>query len=88
MTARSCSCGARIVFAVTEHGKRMPVDELPAADGNVELEERAGGVLLARVLGKSAAAAARDAGRELYTSHFATCPDAVAYRQRKSKRNR
>jgi hypothetical protein len=31
------SCGAQIVWAVTEAGKRMPVDPEPSPDGNVEL---------------------------------------------------
>lgn len=37
--ASACrSCGARVVWTVTENGKRMPVDEAPSADGRFVLE--------------------------------------------------
>ena len=33
------SCGAPIIWAVTENGKRMPVDATPREDGNILLIE-------------------------------------------------
>lgn len=73
-------CEARIVWAVTDRGKRMPVDADPSpADGNIKLSVRyTGPEPLATVL----SAAARF-GLTLRTSHFATCPDADRFRRRR-----
>jgi len=74
------SCRAGITWARTEHGRKMPVDALPAPasvhQGFVlrELDNPDGPLVIS---------ATRDAmpGEDLYTSHFATCPNADAHRK-------
>lgn len=79
------SCGAEIRWAKTPAGKAMPVDEKPAAGGNVALLERAGGPI-AVVLDAAGNAPLEslqpspDAPR--YLSHFATCPSAGLHRRK------
>ena len=67
------SCEALIIWAETATGKRMPIDERPTAKGN-----------LVYVSGVARAATDEDRRlkRPLYTSHFATCPDAPMFRRR------
>lgn len=65
------SCGARVIWTVTENGKRMPVDEAPAQGGRFVLELD-GETVVARY-----AAPPNGAG---YASHFSTCPNAGAWR--------
>lgn len=79
-TARCFSCGAEIVWAVTTKGNRMPVDAQPSSDGNILLERRPDGALIAVV--------SEPGGLELpglaaprYKSHFATCPNASEHRR-------
>lgn len=72
------SCGAPMIWTVTEKGKRMPVDAspAPAARGfRIEGDLTPGGSLLARFT------AAPQPGEALYQSHFATCPDAGRFRR-------
>jgi hypothetical protein len=69
------SCGARIVWAVTAAGRRMPLDPDPDAGGTIRVHLSEGGDLLAVIGGA-------DDGRPLYRSHFATCPQASAWRAR------
>ncbi len=73
------SCGAGMVWAVTSHGKAMPVDHKPAPQGEFRL----------RTLPDEPAPLAewvpwsqRMPGDELYKSHFATCPNANEHRKR------
>lgn len=73
--AKCFSCGAEIVWALTEKGKRMPVDAEPVADGNLELDVRTDPPL-AIVHGQPTL----DGGPR-YVSHFATCPNADRHRQ-------
>jgi hypothetical protein len=79
------SCRARIFFALTEKGRRMPIDAKPTKDGNVQVIERSGQTPVARVLGKHPLELMREMhpNRPLYTSHFATCTSAAAHRKRK-----
>lgn len=56
----------------------MPVDADPTASGNVTLTDEDKGVIRARVFPTTAAAPEDTA---LYTSHFATCPDAAKHRR-------
>lgn len=78
--ARCRSCRAPIVWAQTVNGDAMPVNAAPDAGGNVMLGlER--GQLKAHTLKRGQAAGARAAGRELYRSHFADCPDAKHHRR-------
>lgn len=74
------SCRAPIVWTITRNGKQMPVDAEPVESGNVELRLE-DGELHAVVHGVTQAAAERR-GRELHTSHFATCPHSRAHRRR------
>lgn len=69
----SCrSCEAPITWAETASGKSMPLDEVPTPKGNMVL-----------IAGKTRGATDEDRRlhRPLYTSHFATCPDAGTFRR-------
>lgn len=72
------SCHARIIWAVTRRALTMPVDAEPVAKGgNVSLEWRGSELKpLARVL-----SVAQQFGRkQLWQSHFVTCPNAARHR--------
>lgn len=71
--ARCRSCEARIVWAITPKGRRIPLDPDPVEGGNVLLEgERA------TVLTNEERAAHPG---PLHVSHFATCPKAKRHRR-------
>lgn len=73
MSAGTCrSCHARILWAWTSSGKRMPVDIEPVEGGNVLVVPSNGDKLEAHVFTAD--------GRRAWTSHFATCPNAVLHR--------
>lgn len=76
---RECStCGAQIRLVRAATGNYIPVDAQPSEDrGNIYTVRG-----VARVLGPEDAARAREEGYDLYLSHFATCPDAIAHRRR------
>ena len=73
------SCGAEIRWAVTDNGKRIPLDAEPRDDGNVHIYNR-----VAYVLDVNGAAIVehRRSGDSLYVSHFATCKDAPKWRSK------
>lgn len=71
------SCQAPIRWATTARGKAMPLDPRPTSDGNVVLDNQGAAVVLA----DEALAAMRDGGVPLFTSHFATCPNANEHRR-------
>jgi hypothetical protein len=74
----SCrSCGAEIRWALTERGKHMPIDPAPVSDGNLVLVFINGDWEV-----RHATADDRKLKRELYKSHFSTCPDAAQHRSR------
>ena len=75
---RCKSCAARIVWAVTELGKRMPVDADPHQAGNITLLPRPLGAPLAHVLQRYETAEERP----LYRAHFVSCPNARDWRRR------
>ncbi|WP_431976152.1 hypothetical protein [Micromonospora haikouensis] len=76
-TEKCRSCPAEIIWAVTERGKRMPVDAEPAAGGNVQLVEQHGQLTAVVVPAK------RAFGRTtLRKSHLMTCPQANEWRRR------
>jgi hypothetical protein len=87
------SCNAPIVWALTERGKRMPVDAEPVEDGNVLLSHRGwpGAAPVAIVQGPLEIEQLRiqhertpqQGPLRLFTSHFATCPDADQHRKGK-----
>jgi hypothetical protein len=69
------SCGAVVVWAVTDAGKRMPVDPDPTVVGNLILERRDG---QDRVTSAPPVATSEP---KRWVSHFATCPQANAWRK-------
>lgn len=90
MMARCSSCGAVVEWVLTVRGKRMPLDKLPDREkGNVLIATRRDADLYDTVPGRAvvlrdgAAHAERSVGRELFTSHFATCPHADHHRRRR-----
>lgn len=69
-------CGAPIIWASTNRGEKMPVDEQPSTDGNV---------LLRMLGGKPHAEVVRNPaklfGKVARKSHFASCPVASQFRR-------
>jgi len=76
MTERACTgCGAPIIWAVTEKGKRIPLNSPAVRDTRgFTLTERHDQAPLAHYV-----ADAR--GATLYVSHFASCPKAKEFRR-------
>lgn len=72
--ARCNSCDAQIVWAVTDSGKRMPVDAAPVVDGRLRLLHIDGQVRVRYVQDHVVV--------DRYRAHFATCPDAQSWRRR------
>lgn len=70
------SCGAPVIWTVTERGKRMPVDADPDPQGNIRLEQSTGDAPLTAVYTRE-----WTAGAELYVSHFATCDQPKKWRR-------
>jgi len=86
--SRCRACDAQIVWAVTEGGRRMPVDAELRPDGNIVLVHReVGRPPTVRVVGKperdelAAQAARRGEELRLFVSHFASCPEAEQFRR-------
>lgn len=77
-TEKCKSCPAQVIWAVTERGKRMPVDVDPMPGANVLLTEQYG--QLTAVVVKPHRAFGRT---DLRTSHFVTCPAADQHRRRR-----
>lgn len=78
--SRCRSCGAEIVWAITDHGRKMPLDAKPYEGGS----SNGLFVLLPDAERAPSAIAVPPAayeGEELHTSHFATCPDAESWRR-------
>lgn len=74
------SCGAAIVWTVTDAGKRMPVDVIP--------REWPTGRIVLRVLGsvvQSSVARERPEEGNCYVSHYATCPQAANWRRKEAR---
>lgn len=77
-----CTCGRSIIWCITttREGK-MPVDPQPLeTGGNIVLRDTGGPAPLAVVL----TVAKQFGRRNLYVSHFATCPHAARHRRAKS----
>jgi hypothetical protein len=79
-TSKCAYCPQRIVWARTEAGKLMPVDEAMSLDGNVMVwwED---GTIRAKVIGKEPPMFTPD-GAEMHLPHFASCE---GYRTKGSK---
>lgn len=74
------SCGAPIRWATTDKGKHIPVDAHPTLGGNIALYAH-GNVLHATVItGTKLAAYATQ--NDVYTTHFASCPQAKGWRRK------
>ena len=83
---RCRGCNAKMLWTETERSKIMPVDPVPVEGGNVLLIARAGNIPLSVVLTRDELAALatnngihvrfgmRHHARQLYVSHFVTCP--------------
>jgi hypothetical protein len=84
MTVDHCrSCRAPIVWATTEQGKAMPIDQGPVDNGNVYFIEQ-GPTPKVRVLSDPQPTLEEDADSAdglRYLSHFATCPQADQWRR-------
>lgn len=81
MGDKCSSCGANITWAETNGGKSIPVDRHPSLDGgNVVLGPPADprDPPVAILISKKRP---REPGELAHLSHFATCPDAVAWRK-------
>lgn len=77
------SCGAKIIWAVTEKGRRMPIDPQPVGRGNIQLRQQPPLPPLAVYLGQDTIAHLPPGQLErLLTSHFATCPQANKWRKK------
>jgi len=67
------SCGATIVWAITDSGKRMPVDAEPDPAGNLSIWESGEGWRVTVV--------PEEWDGLRYRPHFATCPDSESWRR-------
>jgi hypothetical protein len=82
-------CPARIIFAQQNPTERNPypsnnpLNAKPSPDGNLRLDRQ---VMRYDVLTGAQAQAARDAGEELYLSHFADCEYRKHFRKQKGVR--
>lgn len=76
-------CPTTIVWALTRTGKRAPIEATPHESGNVRLEERSDGTVLAHYLSREQILAALDADEDavFYRSHFVSCPAAKQRRR-------
>lgn len=81
------SCGARLIWCLTEAGNRMPVDAEPVEDGNLAMF-MVGGTPHCKALPKIDHAdedlMAAVLPVERYKSHFATCVHAAQHRKAKT----
>jgi hypothetical protein len=78
VTASLCrSCGAPILWVLTTHGKRMPLDAEPDPAGNVSLDQHR--VATVHTGGSLAFLAVVN---ERWMPHHATCPQADQWRKR------
>jgi hypothetical protein len=69
MADRCKSCGAQIIWAMTEHGVRMPLDPKPEKRAIlVDSECKADSLRVALL-------------RDTYISHFATCSNTQQHRK-------
>ena len=78
--SRCRSCAAQVVWCVTTHGKRIPVDAEPVVDGNLF---SVSGPLVegARVEVDGGPNLLDSTERVRFVSHFVTCPDARSHRR-------
>lgn len=76
------SCGAEVLWVkLIPMGRVNPLNPTPSRSGNIRMLGTRKAV--AKVLGKAELETAALASEELYTSHFATCPNAKQHRKGK-----
>lgn len=77
------SCGAEVIWTVTENGKRMPVDAKPREDGNILLTEYPDGYIEAAYVQSSLFEVWDQDAPEprRYVSHFASCAQSNQWRK-------
>jgi hypothetical protein len=82
---RDAECRAPIIWAITQAGKRMPVDAEPSDDGNVLLQPPLNDAARSpRATVVNPASPPLDGwDGTLHHSHFTTCPAAERWRTRK-----
>ena len=77
---RCRSCDAAIAWAVTVHGKQIPLDLASRVDGNLVLD-----IIFVEGVGSHHRARKPDAlldrGKKKFVSHFVTCPNADEHRK-------
>jgi hypothetical protein len=74
------SCNADVFWVKTQRGNTMPVDVTPTENGNVYLrKDLTGQIIEAEVWKKDKC---KNFTGPLYTSHFATCPQAGKWRKK------
>ena len=86
MSDQCRSCKAQVQWAVTEKGRRMPIDFVPVANGNIFLRSLGAGrppLAVYKTADEIAELKAANPQVRLFTSHFVTCPDAQAWRKKK-----
>ncbi len=66
------SCGAKIIWALTEGGKRMPLDAKPVTMFALPTKRQAEGAGIAPTA----------VSITVYQTHFASCPNAAEHRKR------
>lgn len=74
------SCRASIIWAVTDNGKRMPLDVQVDLAGEFWLEA---GATKGTTIAHAVRSVAMPPGAPRYRSHFATCPHAGQHRKEK-----
>lgn len=86
-TAVDCkSCGAPMVWAISEKGKPIPCDVKPAEKGSLFLFRRPDKIEAIYYLSKHPSAVrARARGQAKHLAHWATCPRAEQYRRKDSR---
>lgn len=85
--SKCSACGAAIIWAVTDRGRKMPIDASPALPGVGDQVlyfylDAFGNLFdsVQRVM--TADDELRKLGGDIWISHFATCPDAKKFRRR------
>lgn len=84
-TTKCGSCGAEIIWSITQTNKRMPVNATPTQHGNIYLVHRGDSTPPLAVHAKFS----RPVGEvPKYKSHFATCPNASKHRKQPPPKKR
>jgi hypothetical protein len=85
------SCKAPVIWAMTENGKRMPVDAEPVESGTILLSHRRLGQPPVAIYQRSMdieelrvqhERSPQEGPLRLFTSHFAHCPNADKHRRK------